>query len=188
MVIDALYRTYFQKSKIFLYPLLDIKRGASVIPEQTYVSWEGYLTTEDIKLITMYPKRTDSEYISFEKNVLLKHSRTTDFVELGQSHVLVTFDFSDLKSDYNKFISGKFSQMDIKLKRKIRDFFEKNSGNYVYVDSYLFPEKYFQLYADLLNVNENLLRSVGELCSPPDLDKENLIAEPVNLENIKILG
>jgi hypothetical protein len=78
--------------------------------------------------------------------------------------------------------------MDIKLKRKIRDFFEKNSGNYVYVDSYLFPEKYFQLYADLLGVNEDMLRSVGELCSPPNLDKENLVAEIVNLENKKILG
>lgn len=188
MVIDALYRTYFQKSKIFLYPLLDIKRGASVVPEQTYLSWEGYLTAEDIKMIAVYPKRTDSEYLSFEKNVLLKHSRTTDFVVLNESQVVVTFDFSDLESDYRKFIDGKFSQMDIKLKRKIRDFFEKNSGNYVYVDSYLFPEKYFQLYADLLGVNEDLLRSVGELCSPPNLDKENLVAEVVNLENKKILG
>jgi len=149
MVIDALYRTYFQKSKIFLYPLLDIKRGASVVPEQTYLSWEGFLTTEDIKLIALYPKRTDREYLSFEKNVLLKHSRTTDFVELSDTQV------------------------------------ETNSGNYVYVDSYLFPEKYFQLYADLLDTSEELLRSVGELCSPPDLDKENLVAV---LENKKILG
>jgi hypothetical protein len=185
MVIDALYRTYFQKSKIFLYPLLDIKRGASVVPEQTYLSWEGFLGTEDIKLIALYPKRTDREYLSFEKNVLLKHSRTTDFVELSDTQVIVTYDFSDLESDYRKFIAGKFSQMDIKLKRKIRDFFETNSGNYVYVDSYLFPEKYFQLYADLLNTSEELLRSVGELCSPPDLDKENLVAV---LENKKILG
>ena len=60
------------------------------------------------------------------------------------------------------------------------------TDNYVYVDSYLFSEKYFSLYADLLGVDENLLKEVGELCSPPDLEKENLIAEVLEIN--KILG
>jgi hypothetical protein len=117
---------------------------------------------------------------------LLKHSRATDFIHINDSQVLVTFDFSDIKEDYMHIINGRYNQINIKLKRTIRDFFEKNSGNYVYVDSYLFSEKYFSLYANLLGVSENLLREVGELCSPPDLEKENLIAEV--LENNKILG
>jgi hypothetical protein len=186
MAIDALYKSYFQKSKIFLYPLLDIRRGSSVVPEQTYLSWEGYVNPEDAKLIAVYPKRTDAEYMNFEKFVLLKHSRATDFIHINDSQVLVTFDFSDIKEDYMHIINGRYNQINIKLKRTIRDFFEKNSGNYVYVDSYLFSEKYFSLYANLLGVSENLLREVGELCSPPDLEKENLIAEV--LENNKILG
>jgi hypothetical protein len=74
------------------------------------------------------------------------------------------------------------------LKRKIRDHFNKNSSTHVYVDSYMFPEKYFSLYANLLGVNEELLREVGELCSKPDLEKENLMAEVINLENREILG
>lgn len=186
MSIDALYKSYFQKSRIFLYPLLDIRRGASVVPELTYVSWQGYLKPEDMKLILVYPKRTDVEFMNFRKHVLLNHSRTNDIVDLNESQLLVTFDFSDLKDDWTNFLEGKYSQMNVKLKRKIRDFFEKNSGNYVYVDSYLFPEKYFNLYADLLDANVDLLRSVGELCSKPDLEKENLIAEV--LDNSKILG
>ena len=33
-----LFKTYFQKSKVFLYPLLGIAKGARYIPEETYSS------------------------------------------------------------------------------------------------------------------------------------------------------
>lgn len=188
MAIDALYRDYFQKSRVFLYPLLGIRRGASVIPEITYLGWDGNLTPEDTKLITIYPKRSDKEYQNFEKHVLINHSRASDFIELSDEQLLITFDFSDMKTDWHHFLNGRYSQMDVKIKRKIRDFFDKNSANYVYIDSYLFPEKYFALYADLLNVKTELLIEVGELCSKPDLEKETLVAEIMNLENKKILG
>lgn len=188
MAIDALYREYFQKSKIFLYPLLDIKKGSCAVPEQTYLSWEGYIKPEDTKLITIYPNRKDAEYKLFEKNTLLKHCRICDYVELSDEQLLITFDFSDLSEDWNHFINGKYSMIDVKIKRKILSFFNKNSGNHVYMESYLFPEKYFNLYANLLDTSEEILRSVGELCSKPDLDKENLVVEVIDLENKKILG
>ena len=69
MVINALYKKYFQKSKIFLYPLLDIKRGTSVVPSETYLSWNDTINSEDMKLICTYHFRTDDEYTKFEKNV-----------------------------------------------------------------------------------------------------------------------
>ena len=62
MAINALYVKYFQKSKIFIYPLLDIKRGSSVVPVETYVSWDNHYTPEDMKLICLYDIRTDDEY------------------------------------------------------------------------------------------------------------------------------
>lgn len=188
MVIDSLYKDYFQKSKIFLYPILDIRRGACVIPEQTYLSWEGYIKTEDATLVALYPKRTDNEFLNFKKNVLLKHSRVSDYIDLNNTHIIITFDLSDMGDNYKFFLSGKYSKIDKDIKRKILNFFDKNSGNYVYVDSFLFPEKYFALYADLLNADINLLKEVGELCSPPNLEKENLIAEVIDLQNKKILG
>jgi hypothetical protein len=173
---------------VLFYPLLGIKRGCPAIPDQTYLSWEGYMTPEDKKLITVYSKRTDAEYLTFEKNTLLGHKRVCDYIPLPDDQVLISFDFSDLTNDWNHFINGQYSKMNPDLKRKIRDHFNKNSSTHVYVDSYMFPEKYFSLYANLLGVNEELLREVGELCSKPDLEKENLMAEVINLENREILG
>lgn len=188
MAIDSLYRDYFQKSKVFLYPLLGIKRGSTAVPEQTYLSWEGYIKTEDVKLITIYNNRTDLEYTNFEKNVLLKNPRVTDYIKLQDNKTLFTYDFTDLADDFHNIVNGKYSKVSRDVKYKLLNHFDKYSGNRTYLETYLFPEKYFTLYAELLQVNESLLREVGELCSPPDLEKENLIAQVLDLENKKILG
>ena len=186
MVIDALYRKYFQKSKIFLYPLLDIKRGTSVVPRETYISWADKITPEDMKLICFYNTRTDQEYLNFERNILLKHNRLIDYIKVDAETLVVIFDFSDLNLDWLLFINGKYSKIDIKVKRKILDFFDKRSGNYAYVESYLFPEKHFETYARILDVEEDFLRSIGELCTPPDLEKESLLISVADLEYLEI--
>lgn len=185
MVINALYKKYFQKSKIFLYPLLDIKRGTSVVPKETYVSWDNTLTPEDMKLICVYHTRTDAEYVNFEANVLLRHSRLCDYVKADAVTSVFTFDFSDLSDDWDHFINGRYSKMDIKIKRRILDFFDSNSGNYYYVNSYLFPIPHFKLYAELLDVPVELVKSVGELCDKPNFEKENLVLEVADLESIE---
>lgn len=183
----ALYRKYFQKSKIFLYPLLDIKRGTSVVPIQTYIGWHNYYKPEDMKLIATYHVRKDQDFLKFDKNILLNHHRLTDYTKLNEETALYTFDFTDMERDWSLFMQGRYSEINKKTKLQIRNFFEKDSGNYMYVDSYLFPENYFEVYSELLGIAEERLRSVGELCPLPDLDKEILVAEPENLEKTKIL-
>jgi len=187
MAITALYRKYFQKSKIFLYPLLDIKRGTSVIPTETYVSWNDTYSPEDMKLICVYPIRSDNEFITFQQNVLFKHNRLYEYSQINDNTIVFVFDFSDLKEDWNYFLDGKYSKLKIELRRKILAYFQNNSGNFMYVESYLFPEKHFKKYSELLDVDELLLKSVGELCNKPDLQKEKLVMEIVNLENLKFL-
>jgi hypothetical protein len=188
MAIDALYKDYFQKSKVFLYPLLGIKRGSVAAPRQCYLSWGKQISTEDMKLICVYTKRSDSEYKKFESNVLIKHKRIVDYIEIENDEIIMTFDFSDIKDDWQNFINGKYSRIDMDLRRRILSHFDKYSGSYPYLESFLFPSKYFSLYSTLLGVDEQLLREVGELCSPPDLDKENLVADVLDLQNKKILG
>ena len=175
MSINALYRNYFQKSKIFVYPLLGIKKGSSVTPVQTYFGWNDYVAPEDMKLVTVFHARTDQDYIDFEKNVLLKHNRLSDYIKLNDTEVLYTFDFSDMETDWMHLINGRYSKMNPTIKRKIRDHFDKNGSNFMYMDSFLFPEKYFNIYSELLGVNEEVLKQVGELCTKPDMEKEILL-------------
>jgi hypothetical protein len=52
----------------------------------------------------------------------------------------------------------------------------------------LFPDKFYEQYASILNVDVSLLKTVGELCTKPDLEKETLLIIVENLENIKILN
>ena len=183
MALNSVYKKYFQKSKVFLYPILGIKRGVSVVPTETYVSWKGYYGSEDMKLICVYDVRTDEEYKHFEKNVLLNHNRLNDYVKVGNQLVL-TFDLSDLGDDWFHFINGKYSKISMNLKQKILTFFDKYSGNYAYMHSYLIPEKYFNNYAELLDVEPEMLIQVGELCTKPDIDKETLILETADLDDI----
>jgi hypothetical protein len=184
MALNSIYKKYFQKSKVFLYPLLGIKRGTSVIPTETYVSWGDVYFPEDMKLICVYHIRDDHEYVSFEKNVLLKHTRLHDFIKVDDITAVYVFDFSDLTDDWFHFINGKYSKINMNLKHTILSFFDKYSGNYAYMYSYLYPEKHFDTYANLLEVDVDLLKKVGELCSKPDLEKEMFLIQVANLQDI----
>jgi hypothetical protein len=62
--------------------------------------------------------------------------------------------------------------MSLKTKQTVLDYFERYSGNYIYMHSYLFPNKWFKRYAEILDVPEELLIEVGELCDKPDWKKE----------------
>ena len=166
-----------------MYPLLGIKRGNSVVPIETYISWEGHYASEDMKLICVYKIRTDVEYKNFKKNILTKHTRLFDYFNNNDITIFI-FDFSDLNDDWNYFIQGKYSNFNPTLKNRILKFFDKHSGNYAYMHSYLLPEKYFDDYSEILNVDVELLKKVGELCSKPDLDKETLQMELADLNNL----
>ena len=183
MVINALYKKYFQKSKIFAYPLLDIKRGTQIVPSETYFAWQDMFAPEDRKLICVY-ETSESNFADFEKNVLLKHTRLCHFNKVNSEQAVYVFDFSDLGADWNRLVDGHYSKISKEVKRKIVDFFDKHSGNYVYVTSYMYPERFFKRYAELLQVPEQLLEEVGELCDKPDLEKEKLLIQVANFENI----
>jgi len=183
----TLYSKYFQKSKVFLYPLLGIKRGSKVVPEETFVIWNNDLTFEDMKLICLYRRGKDQEFEQFEK-LLLKHPRLCDYVNINEELVLFTFDFSDLEDDWDCFIDGKYSIMSMSVKRKIIDFFDKTSGNYIYIESFLYPHKWFDKYSELLNIDVDILKAVGELCDKPNLEKEKLTIKVIDLEKINILN
>jgi hypothetical protein len=182
MAIKSLYRDYFQKSRIFLYPVLDIKRGSSVTPIQTHVSWEGNFSKEDMKFICLYHLRNDNEFLRFEKQKLLGNKHFFDFKIVEETKGVYIFDFSSLEHDWNCFITGSYSKMSNNHKRKIKDFYKQNNSHYSYIESYLHPERYFGMYSEILGVNISLLKEVGELCDIPDFKQEHLTVSIKNLE------
>ena len=177
--INSLYREYFQKSRVFVYPLLDIKRGVSILPVNTYIAWEELgIEPKDAKMVCVYQYRNDDDYLAFETEKLKgnKLFESSAFINDG-SQIAYIFSFSVYKQDWLHFLHGKYSKLSIPFKRKIKDFFRRSGNNYVYVESFLHPEKYFALYSELLNMPMSTLKEVGELCSPPDFSKEQLSAQ-----------
>lgn len=173
-MVKNLYKKYTQKSRIFLYPLLGIKRGSAVVPIETYVSIEGLHKPEDMKLICLYHLRTDLEFRTFEKSKLLNNPRFENFYEVEDNRGLYVFDFSNDSQLWNCFLSGGYSKIDKETKSSILLFFANNPSNRYLINSYLNPQSYFKSYAEYLNVPVELLEEVGELCSVPSLEKETL--------------
>ena len=126
MAIKSVYSKYFQKSKVFLYPLLRIKRGAKIVPSETYLAWNDIVKTEDMKLVCLYHPKEKEEYELYENKILLKHNRLHDIVSIDANNKLFIFDFSDLKDDWQHFINGRYSKMQNNIKGDICSFFMNN--------------------------------------------------------------
>ena len=188
MAVKSIYSKYFQKSKVFLYPLLGFKRGIKIVPSETYLAWYPFYKTEDMKLVCLYHPNKSNEYEKYEKNVLLKHNRLHDIQLIDQHNKVFIFDFIDLKDTWTHLVKGQYSKIDGKYKGQIKSFFDVTSANYIYMNSYLHPETFFNDYADLLDVDIEILKSVGELCNKPDLEKETLTMKQEDLQKNQIIN
>jgi hypothetical protein len=184
--MKSLYNGYFQKSKVFLYPLLIIPKGTSVTPLGSYTAWGGYYTHEDCKLMLVYHLRDDVEFKSFEKSRLFGNPHFYEFFETDDKKGVYVFDYSEYQDDWINFLQGKYSHFTKKTKMIIQSYYAKSKKNYVYVDSYLNPDLYYEMYSVLLNCNKKILEEVVELCDRPDFDKETLVANVKTIDLGKI--
>lgn len=182
MSIKEVNKNYFQKSRVFLYPALDIKRGVSIVPIETYVAWKGHYEEDACKLVCLYHLRNDKEFRDFEKVKLFGNRLFHDFKETPDDKGVYIFDLSQYKEDWKAFLNGKYSKFSGDHKRRIKNFYGVRSPNYAYIESFLHPDKYFGMYSQILNMKEEVLKEAGELCSKPDFEKEMLISPVKSLE------
>lgn len=182
MTIKKVHKDYFQKSRVFLYPALDIRKGSKILPTQTYIAWEEMIKPEDKKLICLYKLQDTEDFRVFEKAKLLGNKRFHDFVKTVDNQGLYIFSFENDGTDFNKFLKGKYSKLSTQLKNSIEKYYGADTKSYELVMSYLFPEDYYHIYAELLNVDVKILKEVGELCAPIDIKKETLKMSVENLE------
>jgi hypothetical protein len=172
--MNAVYSEYFQKSKVFLYPVLEIKKGVRYVPMETYIAWEDVYSSEDNMFLCLYSAENDKDYKAFQEKYLLNHKLLKEYHKLDNDLFLFVFNFNKFKYDMEKFMTGKYSRFSINFKNKISKFFGEVGTIPTYIDSYINPEEYHDRYAESLKVSLDTIKDVHELCSKPDIDKETL--------------
>lgn len=183
-MIDSLYTKYFQKSRSFLFPALGIKRTSNFTPSGTYLSVDGLVKPEDVKLVCSFPDDESEGFKAFEQQMLLSNPLFLEVISI-QGYKLYVFDFQIYEKDWFNFILGKYSKLSTVLKRAIKNYYGEKSSEYKYIETFLFPEKYFTVYAKLLDVDVRVLEETGELCDACDMEKENLKIPVEDLELLK---
>tara|TARA_R100000541_G_scaffold58640_2_gene70155 strand:- start:1721 stop:2308 length:588 start_codon:yes stop_codon:yes gene_type:complete len=169
-----MYKKYFQKSKVFLYPLLGIKKGNDFVPVETFLSWNGQYDVKKKLFFCLYDQKETDEWHKFENLYLLQNSLFHDYVLLDKNLHLYIFDLKKYSSDYNNLCKGDYSEFADKTKTEIINFFGEKGSLAQYMEEYLYPEFYHDQYAEDLNVNLDIMLDVWELCDKPDFIKEEL--------------
>ena len=182
-MITKLQKEFFQKSKTFLYPLLGIKKSVKYKPENTFISWEGHYKFYDDVLICVYNLVNSQEYRNFEKSILFYNLHFLDFHYLSNNKVAYVFSLESFVEDYHHFLDSHYSKMSTANKDKILKYFNMNTKSQAFhwMNSYLYPERYFDLYSKLLFMDVDQLKATGELCPLLDTNKETLTLQPVNI-------
>ena len=121
----GIYTDYFQKSKVFLYPLLKIRKGLTHVPIETYVAWENVYGVEDCRLFCEYKTKNIKSFVKFSNQYLNNNPLFDDYIKLDDDRHLYIFDLNSLKTDYKRFISGKYSQLTLKTKTTIIDLLDR---------------------------------------------------------------
>jgi hypothetical protein len=171
-MIKDLYNKYFQKSYTFLYPMLGFKRTKDPKPVQVYLHWPEEFPKESRKLVCVYLKEDTEQWKNFEKFKLLGHSMLDYVVPLCDNKVAYIFDMNPVAHDYDLFIQGAYSKFSTSAKRHLSDYYGIHTAEWVYIESYIFPKKYFKQYAEILDIDVKLLQEVGELCDKYNEEKE----------------
>ena len=184
--MKKIYKEYFQKSKVFLYPLLGIKKGVKFVPIQTYISWNGYYKSDMNNFLCLYSVNKDnSEFENFYKLHLITHPNFEEYHIIDEKNHLFVFDLSKHKKDIKKFKEGKYSEFTKNAKEIISNFFGETGTISEYIESYLWPDLYWDDYSEILEIDVESLIDVGELCDLPNLKKEDLKKDFINVELFK---
>ena len=182
--IKEVNREYFQRSMFFLYPVLKIPPTVSIKPTCTYLSWENKYDVSDQKLICLFPRIDIEEPMKamHEKKYLLGNSRYENMYTLEDGSIVYVFNLDNVAKDWNNLLEGKYSKLSAYVRLAINDYFRAKLKTAGYMDSYLNPDKYYDIYAKLLGVDADLLKEGVELLSKPDISREHLTLAYVNSE------
>ena len=183
-----LHNKNWDKSKSILYPLVHAKgvTWRNVInPDETYlylIHEDGEETILDGKLTVKYCDLNSEEIdtLTENNNILFNIEKDND--------IIIVYDIIEYIDTINLFLLGKYSKFPLEVKHHILRFWENRitselmspTDTIILLDTILFPYKYFKQVAMELDVNESILRNLGELGSIIDL---NMDLEELDIRN-----
>ena len=113
-----LFKEYFQKSKVFLYPLLNIPKGSKYIPEEVYMHCNSKeYVGDEYKLFCVYKGNGSRSFEAFETIKLLKNELFVDYKDLGNGHNLYVFDLSVYPQTWIAVRKGMYSKINEREKK-----------------------------------------------------------------------
>lgn len=168
-----LINNYFQKSRLLLYPLLDLGFDAPFKPVETYISYKNEVDVNRRVLICIYKPEYSKEYYDYRNNVLLTHEYFQKMVTSTDKNIIFFQLPLEHAKDFMNFLEGSYSQFSAIAKNKITDHYSHNEIAAVNIKSHIDPEEFHQYYADYLQVSLDLIVNNYETLTPPDLEKEH---------------
>ncbi len=181
MLDKEFYNNYFQKSRVFCYSVLGIKKGISHPPEECYMALKDYYKYEDCKLILHYKNCYTKNFQLFSENVLQNCSLFEKVIVLNTNEKLYVFDFTIHKRDWMRILNGQYSKISHAYKKAIESFYAKDPTNLCLVSKIIYPFRYYSEFASIVEVPCNIVKEVGEVIDLPDRIKEEFhIEEYIN--------
>ena len=170
--MDDVYTDYFQKSKVFLYPLLKLRKGLKYVPIQTYICWEHVYTSGEYKLLCEYNAKSGKKFEEFCDRYLNSHELFEKELDINENKHVFIFNLTPHKNDFIRFLQGKYSQFSLDTKITILDFFSSSGKMLSFIESFLSPDRAHEDYAKALGVDKEVIEEIYEVCSKPDIEKE----------------
>lgn len=178
--MDDLYRKHFQKSKAFLYPVLGLSKFRDPSPENVYTSWGEDYDKTDRKLICVYEQQNTEAWKNF-KLKLMTHPMLEVSIIIDDVYIayVFNFDIKEYQQDFDYFLLGQYSKLSSNTKKAISNYYGIHTAEWVYVESYIYPKKYYEQYSKILNVPVEQLKEGVELCSRHN-DQDEECPYPMN--------
>lgn len=179
-------KRYVQKSKVFLLPLINLKKDLYVKPIKTFIIDKvANVTVNDRKLILPFFKDNSSEFNYYENN----HIMTCDYLDVSSYYEtdkfrVYSFKLNHIENDFDLFLEGKYTKFSKKTKSLIHLYWGKLKKNNFYphpkIEAYLYPNlEIYKQVAEELNLPLEMVIETEELLDPPNLNLEELHIESI---------
>lgn len=167
------YQSYLQKSSLFCYPILGIRKHSRFVPSGTYFALKDYYSVSDCRLICIYNNCDQTGFENFSESVIKSSKLFEKVFRISKSQRVYVFNFSLCKPDWDLILMGKYSRLSNGYKNAILDFHKDFEYDRGVLEKILNPDKYYEEFSEIFNVPARVFEEVKEVMDKPNLEKES---------------